>query len=110
MKPKKLIRKGESLTTQTVDGKTIQLLFKSEVMEGILVKLEPMSGFAGSYRHKGEEAHLVLEGEVEFVVGGETFLCREGDMLWHQSNVEHTIRNPGMDHATYLTFLAPPSI
>ena len=110
MKPKKFIRKGESLTTQTVDGKTIQLLFKSEVMEGILVKLEPMSGFEGSYRHEGEEAHLVLEGEVEFVVGGETFLCQEGDMLWHQSNVEHTIRNPGMDHATYLTILAPPSM
>jgi mannose-6-phosphate isomerase-like protein (cupin superfamily) len=110
MKPTKLIRRGESITSRTVDGKTIELLFKSGTMEGILVRLEPMSGFDGSYRHQGEEAHLVLEGEVEFVVGGESFRCQEGDILWHQSNVEHTIRNPGLAPAAYLTVLAPPSM
>jgi mannose-6-phosphate isomerase-like protein (cupin superfamily) len=106
----KFIKKGESVSTRDIGGKAIQLLFKSGMMEGIVVELEPMTGFEGSYSHEGEEMHLVLEGEVEFVVSGETFLCQEGDILWHHSNLEHTIRNPGMAHATYLTVLSPPSI
>ena len=106
----KLIRKGESVSKKRLDGKALDLLFKSGIMEGILVELEPLTRFEGSYRHSGEEAIIILEGEVEFVVGKETFLCREGDILWHRSDVEHTIRNPSMEHATYLTLLAPPSI
>ena len=58
-------------------------------MEGILVELEPMTGFEGTYRHNGEEMHIVLEGEVEFTVVEETFLCQEGDILWHEA-ISHT--------------------
>jgi quercetin dioxygenase-like cupin family protein len=110
MRTSKLIRKDESVTKQRLDGKSLDLLFKSEIMEGILVELEPMTRFEGSYRHAGEEAIVMLEGEVEFTVGTEVFLCRAGDILWHRSDVEHTIRNPGTEHASYLTVLAPPSI
>ena len=39
----------------------------------------------------------MLQGEVEFTVGEETFLCQEGDILWHRSDLEHRIRNPGME-------------
>jgi mannose-6-phosphate isomerase-like protein (cupin superfamily) len=110
MKGTKFIKKGAIIPTRELGGKAIQLLFKSGLMEGILVELEPMTGFEGSYSHQGEEMHLVLEGEVEFVVDGENFLCQEGDVLWHHSDLEHTIRNPGMAHATYVTILSPPSI
>jgi mannose-6-phosphate isomerase-like protein (cupin superfamily) len=106
----KLIRKGESVTTRTVDGEVVELLFSSGVMEGIVVELEPLSGFQGTYRHSGEEMHVVLEGEVEFEVGGETFRCRQGDVLWHQSSLEHTIRNPEAAPAAYLTVHVPPAV
>jgi mannose-6-phosphate isomerase-like protein (cupin superfamily) len=110
MKGVKLIRKGERVTTREVDGEHVQLLFKSDVMEGILVELEPVTGFKGTYRHKGEETHIVLKGEVEFMVGDETFLCQKGDILWHRSDLAHEIRNPGMGPASYLTILAPPAM
>ena len=110
MKGVKFIRKGERVAERRVDGEAVGLLFKSEVMEGILVELEPMTGFEGSYRHNGEEMHLVLEGEVRFTVGGEIFLCQEGDVLWHDSDLEHRIKNPGMAPAVYLTILAPPAM
>jgi mannose-6-phosphate isomerase-like protein (cupin superfamily) len=106
----KLVRKNERVVARKVDGEAIGLLFKSEVMEGILVELEPMTGFEGTYRHNGEEMHLVLEGEVEFTVAGEIFLCQEGDILWHDSQIEHRIQNPGMAPAVYLTILAPPAM
>jgi len=106
----KLIRKGENVATRTVDGEVVELLFSTGVMEGIIVELEPMTGFQGSYRHGGEEMHLVLRGEVEFGVGGEVYRCREGDVLWHRSDLEHTIRNPEAMPAAYLTVHVPPAI
>jgi mannose-6-phosphate isomerase-like protein (cupin superfamily) len=110
MKGVKFIKKDERATPRKVDGEAVGLLFRSKVMEGILVELEPVTGFEGTYRHNGEEMHLVLEGEVEFTVGGETFLCQEGDILWHDSDLEHRIHNPGMAPAAYLTILAPPAM
>jgi mannose-6-phosphate isomerase-like protein (cupin superfamily) len=110
MKGVKFIRKSERVAGWKVDGEAVGLLFKSEVMEGILVELDPMTGFEGSFRHNGEEMHLVLEGEVQFTVGGETFLCQEGDVLWHESDLEHRIQNPGVAPAVYLTILAPPAM
>ena len=110
MKGTKFIKKGEHITARQLDGKAVNLLFKSTEMEGILIELEPMTGFGRSYKHKGEEVHIVLEGEIEFTVGDDTFLCQEGDVLWHHSDIQHSIRNPGMAHATYMTILSPPSI
>jgi mannose-6-phosphate isomerase-like protein (cupin superfamily) len=110
MKGVKFIKKGERVAAREVDGEAVRLLFKSDVMEGILVELEPMTGFEGTYRHNGEEMYIVLEGEVEFTVGDDTFLCQEGDILWHRSDLEHRIHNPGMAHAAYLTLLAPPAM
>ena len=110
MKGVKFIRKSERVAARRVDGEAVGLLFKSEVMEGILVELEPMTGFDGTYRHNGEEMHIVLEGEVEFTLGDEVLLCQEGDILWHDSGIDHRIHNPGMAHARYLTILAPPAM
>jgi len=110
MKGVTLIRKGEKVAAREVDGEEVELLFKSEVMEGIRVELEPMTGFAGTYRHNGEEMHIVLNGEVEFTVVEEIFLCQEGDILWHRSDLAHGIRNPGVERASYLTMLAPPAL
>ena len=110
MKGVKFIRRGEKVSAREVDGEQVQLLFKSDVMEGILVELEPMTGFGGTYRHNGEEMHIVLKGEVEFRVVEESFLCQEGDILWHRSDLAHGIRNPGVERASYLTILAPPAM
>jgi quercetin dioxygenase-like cupin family protein len=106
----KLIRRGERASVRQVDREEVELLFRSEVMEGIRVELEPMTGFKGTYRHKGEEMHIVLKGEVEFTVADETYLCQEGDILWHRSDLAHGIRNPGVERAAYLTLLAPPAL
>ena len=110
MKGVKFIRRGERVAVREVDGEEVELLFRSEVMEGIRVELEPMTGFKGTYRHNGEEMHIVLKGEVEFTVAEETFLCQEGDILWHRSDLAHGIRNPGVERAAYLTMLAPPAL
>jgi quercetin dioxygenase-like cupin family protein len=110
MKGVKFIKKGDRVAPREVDGEEVQLLFRSDVMEAILVDLEPLTGFSGTYRHNGEETHIVLRGEVEFTVAEQTYLCQEGDILWHRSDLDHGIRNPGVERASYLTILAPPAM
>lgn len=54
-------------------------------------------GTAGDdhYTHQGEEAGLVLEGELELTLDGEVYLLHAGDSFSFKSTLPHTFRNPG---------------
>ena len=47
------------------------------------------------YIHRGEEAGLVLEGELELALGEKTFRLKTGDSFSFPSHIPHTFRNPG---------------
>ncbi|MGI9407328.1 MAG: cupin domain-containing protein, partial [Hyphomicrobiaceae bacterium] len=47
------------------------------------------------YTHKGEEAGLVIEGEIELSLGDEVFLLKTGDSFSFPANIPHTYRNRG---------------
>ncbi|TCT02244.1 cupin domain-containing protein [Aquabacter spiritensis] len=61
-----------------------------------LVRMDP-GGTTGeeSYSHDGEEAGVVLQGEMELVVDGLTFVLREGDGFRFESPRPHSFRNLG---------------
>ncbi|MDN3522411.1 cupin domain-containing protein [Halomonas ramblicola] len=46
--------------------------------------------------HQGEEAGVVLEGEIEITVGAETRLLGPGEAYYFETNVPHRFRNPGV--------------
>lgn len=69
------IKKGEE--RKEVDGKLFRLLQRSEEMEAI-ADLEV--GTKSDYLHK---------------VGDEVHLLKEGDLLWHSSEVAHSAKNVG---------------
>ena len=54
-------------------------------------------GTAGDdhYTHQGEEAGLVLEGEIELMLDGKPFLLKPGDSFSFPASLPHTYRNPG---------------
>ncbi len=54
-------------------------------------------GTAGDdlYTHRGEEAGLVLEGEIELALGEDVFLLKPGDSFSFSADIPHTYRNPG---------------
>jgi len=45
-----------------------------------------------THSHPHEQVGMVLEGEVEFTIGGETRLLKAGDVYIAPSNVEHEVR------------------
>lgn len=45
--------------------------------------------------HQGEEAGVVLEGEIEITIGAETRVLGAGEAYYFDTNVPHRFRNPG---------------
>ena len=51
------------------------------------------------YTHQGEEAGLVLEGEIELKLGDDVFRLKPGDSFSFPGNIPHSYRNPGTSRA-----------
>jgi mannose-6-phosphate isomerase-like protein (cupin superfamily) len=108
MKDFKLVRKGEAKYEKKRTGKVYNMLMKSDIMEAIISKMDEEST-SRWYQHDGEEIHLILHGEIEYWVGEKKFLLKEGDTLWHRSEIRHRAKNIGNGKAEYLTVGAPPT-
>ena len=104
-----LISKASEKKRLSFEGKHLELLFKSGKMEGILIQVEPGENFGKKYSHDGEELHFVIEGEIEYLIGNETYKLAKGDSLWHRSTIPHSVRNSGTKMAKYLTIGVPPT-
>jgi mannose-6-phosphate isomerase-like protein (cupin superfamily) len=91
------------------DGKIVEVLARSDAMEGLLVTVEPGSDWGEAYSHPGEEIRYILEGSLEVDIGGKKYVLKKGDCLWHTADVPHTLRNPGKRKARYFVVIIPPS-
>ena len=57
--------------------------------------------------HPHEQTGIVIEGEVEMTVSGETRLCRKGDAFTISGDVEHSAAS-GESGATIIDTFSPP--
>ena len=75
---------------------------RDKVMEPFL--LEVPSGIARSKRlaHEGEEFIMVLNGRIDYEYGDERLRLDEGDCMYADGSVEHTLNNPDDDTAEVL--------
>jgi len=62
-----------------------------------------------TYCHDAEESSMCVEGSVEMIVGEETFVLREGDGVYFNSNTPHRVRNPFEKRAVVISVNTPPS-
>jgi transcriptional regulator with XRE-family HTH domain len=69
-------------------------------------------GTAGDdlYTHQGEEAGLVLEGEIELLLDGRSFTLKQGDSFSFSSHIPHTYRNAGRTRAVIVWANTPVSL
>jgi len=69
-------------------------------------------GTAGDdlYTHQGEEAGLVLKGEIELTLDKDVFLLKPGDSFSFPASVPHTYRNPGKTKATIVWANTPVTL
>lgn len=93
-------------------GLTYQLLTPdlNRQIEFILIEFEPgQEGSRVPFGHPGEEAALVLEGQVHVWVGDEEHVLDAGDSISFNSGVPHRVANLGKRKAALVSAITPPS-
>jgi len=103
-----LIKKGDEKKVTKKPGKLHRLMVKSKKMETIIAELEPQAETRW-FKHSGEELHLVLQGDLEYIVGEKSYKLSEGDILWHHSSQKHKAKNNSDDKVKYITIGTPPT-
>ena len=108
-----MVRAGERKTLR-YDGLGMTDFLLTPGLQGrlelILAEIEPGAGSGDEpYSHEGEEAGLVVAGELELWVDEERYLLREGDSFAFASTRPHRYRNPGWATARVVWAVTPPS-
>ena len=108
-----VVRKDERRTMRIPrSGLTYQLLSPdlNRQIEFILIELEPgQGGTRAAYGHAGEEAALVLEGELHVWIGEEEHVLDAGDSISFNSGVPHRVANVGERRTVIVSAITPPS-
>ena len=60
--------------------------------------------------HDGEEGGVIITGEIEITVNGETGLLGPGDAYYFKSSLPHRVRNVGPDECEIVSACSPPSV
>ena len=71
-----------------------------------MVEYQP-GGVAHEHDHPLEESYTILEGQVEAVADGVTYVLKEGDVLWTGVGCVHAFRNPSMSKVRWLETQSP---
>ncbi len=80
-------------------------------MQPLLVTIEPGSKIPSHlFSHKGDEFILILSGEMEMDIDGETYVLREGDSIYLDSSIPDSWRNTGGKPTQAVWVLSPPSV
>ena len=66
----------------------------NKLMEPFLLEVPPGEARREKLAHEGEEFLMVLEGVVDYEYGEHAFRLEEGDCLYEDGSVEHTLNNP----------------
>jgi transcriptional regulator with XRE-family HTH domain len=61
------------------------------------------------YTHRGEEAGVVISGEIDLWIGKERYRLKAGDSFAFASTTPHRYRNPGKMEAVVIWVITPPT-
>lgn len=82
---------------------------QKNMMEPVLVELDPLSRTQPDFPHEGEEFGYVLEGRIAVVRGGKRFPAGKGESFYYAADKEHGIVNLGKGRARFLWISTPPN-
>ena len=109
------IASPKDVPVQQMAGRTLQWLATEETIGAEQLSLAIMECPAGSmvrpvHGHRDiEEMLLILEGEGEAWVDGETALFQKGDVVLFPANSKHMVRNTGSGPLVAAAIFAPPT-
>ncbi len=82
---------------------------QKNMMEPILVELEPNASTQADFPHEGEEFGYVLEGRISVVRAGKRYDAKKGESFYFTADKEHFIVNRGRGKAKFLWISTPPN-
>lgn len=82
---------------------------QKNMMEPILLDIEPGGTFMDDTPHQGEEFGYVIQGAVVVVVGGLKYRAKKGETFYYKTKSNHTIQNTGKLPARILMVATPPN-
>jgi mannose-6-phosphate isomerase-like protein (cupin superfamily) len=59
--------------------------------------------------HAGEEGGVIIKGQIELSVGGESRILAAGDAYYFKSTIPHRFRNPGREECEIVSASSPPT-
>jgi len=80
-----------------------------QMIDGNIHVIEPGASNGGEIRRFGQEVGVVIEGQLELTLAGETFHLSAGDSFFLKSDIPHSYRNPGTERARVVWINTPPT-
>lgn len=80
---------GDIQRRELAPGITLRIMWGENIMMS-MVEIGP-NAVLPAHSHASEQSGVVLQGEFDFTIGGETKTMRQGDAYMIPSNVEHSL-------------------
>ena len=93
-------------------GSSIQWIVptaQKNLMEPLLVRLEPHRKLPKDVPHSGEEFGYVISGRVRLHIGERSYLVKAGESFYYPADKEHYIENTTSQPARLIWVSTPPS-
>jgi transcriptional regulator with XRE-family HTH domain len=79
-------------------------------MEVMMARLEPGAASCEEpLTHPGEECILVLQGEMEIVIGQDSYNLVAGDSIYYFSAIPHRLVSVGQEDLIFVSAITPPA-
>lgn len=94
---KSLVRRAKDPRYVDIDSpviyKRLDAQLRNQKMNALLMEIPSGTELPGAHRREGEDFFYVISGEVEYVVGDETFALKKGDAAHHNTQIDHKVTN-----------------
>ena len=110
--PEQVVFTRDDFFEKEGDGQKIVWLVpnsQKNEMEPIYTEIAPQTTLSKDMPHEGEEFGYVLEGEIEIVIGNNTYKCKKSDSFYFVSNKVHYIKNTKNTTAKIIWVSSPPT-
>lgn len=81
---------------------------QKNMMEPIVLTLEPGGRYKEDAPHEGEEFGFVLSGSIYIVLGNKRYKAKKGDSFYYKARTNHYLENAGKNIAKVLWVSTPP--
>jgi quercetin dioxygenase-like cupin family protein len=106
--------KAQAGQTVAVVGDSYRFLVVGEQTGGALAMMDfvvpPNHGPPPHVHHRENEIFYILEGEIEFIVAGQTLRRKAGETLLAKRDIPHTFRNATTANARMLVTVTPAGL